>query len=86
MQDLNENQTVLYHALTVLTELQRYVLLNAESTNVFLDTLLTGGCSLQNVLDFQQQRLHQFRAIQTVLDMAPWLPTPTIGSVNHGHQ
>lgn len=86
MQDLNENQAVLHHALDVLKELRRYVLLNVEITNAFLDTLLTEGCSQQSILDFQQRRLHQFRAIQTVLDTAPWLSTPAMGSVNHGHQ
>lgn len=84
MQNTAAHLTILNHAVSVLDELELYVLANINTTDAFLDTLVTEGFSLQRMVNFQQERVRQAQQVLTVLSSPPSLTSRE--GVNHVHE
>ncbi|GGR70521.1 hypothetical protein GCM10008959_35310 [Deinococcus seoulensis] len=84
MQNTAAHLTILKHAVSVVDELEHYVLANINTTDAFLDTLVTEGFSLQRMIDFQQERVRQAQQVLTVLSSLPSVTSRE--AVNHVHE
>lgn len=69
--EINASDFVM-HVQKVLAAVEIYVSSNINHTNAFLKAVTEQGITPENLMVFQEQRLSQFQALNTVFKDTPW--------------